>query len=330
MAGAKHTAPLGGITGAVIENGERFLMKTLAKRYPSVDAVLAELANLEAVLTLPRPRVHIVSDVHGEYVKLRQVVANASGSLRPLVERVSTDPELLSLIYYPRVDVAATARRGGPPRAAAAVRAADDRGDALARAPLHAQVGRPDHSGPVRRDVPRDAVRARAGALAGVRRAAGRSVRAPRPRSRAGADARARDPQPRDRRADRRGRPRRSRAAHRQGDRDPRGAAARRRSRAATTTPTGSPRASAIPPRSRRSCGCRCATSASLSSRRATASRSSRSRELARAVYGDDPADVLRHQGRLARSSSRACRRRSRSCSSSSRARCSRSTPSGS
>ena len=53
MAGAKHTAPLGGITGAVIENGERFLMKTLAKRYPSVDAVLAELANLEAVLTLP-------------------------------------------------------------------------------------------------------------------------------------------------------------------------------------------------------------------------------------------------------------------------------------
>ena len=102
MAGAKHTAPLGGITGAVIENGERFLMKTLAKRYPSVDAVLAELANLEAILTLPRPRVHIVSDVHGEYVKLRQVVANASGSLRPLVERVSTDPELLCLIYYPR------------------------------------------------------------------------------------------------------------------------------------------------------------------------------------------------------------------------------------
>ena len=102
MAGAKHTAPLGGITGAVIENGERFLLKTLAKRYPSVDAVLAELANLEAILTLPRPRVHIVSDVHGEYVKLRQVVANASGSLRPLVERVSTDPELLCLIYYPR------------------------------------------------------------------------------------------------------------------------------------------------------------------------------------------------------------------------------------
>jgi fructose-1,6-bisphosphatase-3 len=81
---------------------ERILMKTLAKRYPSRDAVLAELANLEAILTLPRPRVHIVSDVHGEFVKLRQVIANASGSLRPLVERVSTDPELLALIYRPR------------------------------------------------------------------------------------------------------------------------------------------------------------------------------------------------------------------------------------
>ncbi|MBV8760384.1 MAG: fructose-bisphosphatase class III [Deltaproteobacteria bacterium] len=86
----------------MIDDGERFLLKTLAKRYPNVDAVLAELSNLEAVLTLPRPRVHIVSDVHGEHVKLRQVIANASGSLRPLVERVSKDPDLLALIYRPR------------------------------------------------------------------------------------------------------------------------------------------------------------------------------------------------------------------------------------
>src|SRR4051812_1267072 len=106
MAGANHGRPLGGITGvvndAVMDERERFLLKTLARRYPTKEAVLVELANLEAILTLPRPRVHIVSDVHGEYVKLRQIVANASGSLRPLVERVSTDPELLALIYRPR------------------------------------------------------------------------------------------------------------------------------------------------------------------------------------------------------------------------------------
>ena len=81
---------------------ELFLLQTLAKRYPDADAALAELANLEAILTLPKPTVHVVSDVHGEYAKLRQVVANASGSLRPLVEAISPDPDLLSLIYHPR------------------------------------------------------------------------------------------------------------------------------------------------------------------------------------------------------------------------------------
>src|SRR5258706_2720303 len=63
-------------------------LQILATRYPNVPAVLAELANLEAVLTLPKPTVHVVSDVHGEDVKLRQVVNNASGSLRPLFERL--------------------------------------------------------------------------------------------------------------------------------------------------------------------------------------------------------------------------------------------------
>src|SRR5882672_10707872 len=87
-------------------------LQILAKRYPDVPAVLAELANLEAVLTLPAPTVHVVSDVHGEYVKLRQVVNNASGALRPLFERVFGHPvlgltqpdidQLLSLVYYPR------------------------------------------------------------------------------------------------------------------------------------------------------------------------------------------------------------------------------------
>jgi fructose-1,6-bisphosphatase-3 len=84
-------------------------LKILAKRTPNISAVLAELANLEAVLTLPAPTVHVVSDVHGEDVKLRQVVNNASGSLRPLFERLfagrlsAADVEqLLTLVYYPR------------------------------------------------------------------------------------------------------------------------------------------------------------------------------------------------------------------------------------
>ncbi len=81
---------------------EQLLLRILAKRYPNVGAAVAELANLEAVLTLPKPTVHVVSDVHGEFAKLRQVVANASGSLRPVVEAISPDPDLLDLIYFPR------------------------------------------------------------------------------------------------------------------------------------------------------------------------------------------------------------------------------------
>ena len=84
-------------------------LHALAKRYPNVPAALAELANLNAILSLPKPTVHVVSDVHGEYVKLRHVVNNASGSLRPCLERLfdgrlKSDEigELLSFFYYPR------------------------------------------------------------------------------------------------------------------------------------------------------------------------------------------------------------------------------------
>jgi fructose-1,6-bisphosphatase-3 len=77
-------------------------LRAVAKRYPDVPAAIAELANLQAVLTLPKPTVHVVSDVHGEHDKLRQVINNASGSLRPLVAKVLGDGQLLPLVYHPR------------------------------------------------------------------------------------------------------------------------------------------------------------------------------------------------------------------------------------
>ncbi|MEO6776627.1 MAG: fructose-bisphosphatase class III [Kofleriaceae bacterium] len=83
-------------------------LRALAKRYPSVDAALTACANLEAILTLPKMTVHVVSDVHGEDVKLRQVLNNASGSLRPLLESIFAGQlsgpeltELLAVLYYP-------------------------------------------------------------------------------------------------------------------------------------------------------------------------------------------------------------------------------------
>jgi fructose-1,6-bisphosphatase-3 len=85
------------------------LLRALARRYPNADAALAEIGYLQGILTLPKGTVHVVSDVHGEHKKLKHIVNNASGSLRPLVERMfagRASPEeirdLLALIYYPR------------------------------------------------------------------------------------------------------------------------------------------------------------------------------------------------------------------------------------
>lgn len=88
---------------------DQVLLAELAHLYPTVDAAATTIASLEASLELPKPTVHVISDVHGEAKKLKHVVNNASGSLRPLVERLfrtSLDEadrrELLNLIYYPR------------------------------------------------------------------------------------------------------------------------------------------------------------------------------------------------------------------------------------
>ena len=83
-------------------------LRALARRFPTVDATVNEIAHLEALLHLPKGTVHIVSDVHGEHKKLQHILNNASGSLRPLVEtlfgeRLNADDiqRLLNLIYYP-------------------------------------------------------------------------------------------------------------------------------------------------------------------------------------------------------------------------------------
>ncbi|MFT3698052.1 MAG: fructose-bisphosphatase class III [Kofleriaceae bacterium] len=78
--------------------------RALAKQYPTIEHALAALAELEAQLVLPKSTTHVVSDVHGEYEKLRQVINNASGSMRPLVERLFPGQDvsdLLATIYYP-------------------------------------------------------------------------------------------------------------------------------------------------------------------------------------------------------------------------------------
>ncbi|HEX4456233.1 MAG TPA: fructose-bisphosphatase class III [Kofleriaceae bacterium] len=98
-------------------------LRILASRYPNALAALARISALEAELALPAPTVHVVSDVHGEHEKLRQVINNASGSLRPFVAQLfgTITPreldELLALVYYPHETWAA--RSPADPKAAA-------------------------------------------------------------------------------------------------------------------------------------------------------------------------------------------------------------------
>lgn len=87
---------------------EMTLLQALAAQYPTADLALAEASALRASLSFPKGVVHVVSDVHGEYKKLRHIINNASGSLRPLVEGLfaheMTPEELrqfLVVIYYP-------------------------------------------------------------------------------------------------------------------------------------------------------------------------------------------------------------------------------------
>jgi fructose-1,6-bisphosphatase-3 len=88
---------------------ERAALEALAEKFPTIGRAQAEIAALQASLLLPRPVVHVLSDVHGEYGKLRHVLNNVSGRLRPLVQQIFADRltqaeinDLLSLLYYPQ------------------------------------------------------------------------------------------------------------------------------------------------------------------------------------------------------------------------------------
>jgi len=91
-----------------IRDSELASLEPLANEIPNIDSATSEIARLSAELTLPKGTIHVISDIHGEYKKLRHVINNASGTLRPLVEKLFKDrmpfdqfQEFLTLIFYP-------------------------------------------------------------------------------------------------------------------------------------------------------------------------------------------------------------------------------------
>src|ERR1700732_2780908 len=91
-----------------LRDAELAKLAPLAREIPNIDSAIAEIARFSAELTLPRGTIHVISDIHGEDKKLRHVINNASGTLRPLVEKLFQDrmppeqfQEFLTLIFYP-------------------------------------------------------------------------------------------------------------------------------------------------------------------------------------------------------------------------------------
>ncbi len=86
---------------------ERYL-RLLSEQFPNAQAVIKELINLQAILSLPKGTEHFVSDLHGASSAFIHMIKNASGVVRKKVDEVYgtgiTEEEkraLCALIYYP-------------------------------------------------------------------------------------------------------------------------------------------------------------------------------------------------------------------------------------
>ena len=86
---------------------ERYL-RLLSEKFPNAQAVITEIVNLRAILSLPKGTEHFVSDLHGESMAFIHMIKNASGVVRKKVDEVYGESlsekekrALCALIYYP-------------------------------------------------------------------------------------------------------------------------------------------------------------------------------------------------------------------------------------
>lgn len=90
-----------------VKRDERYL-RLLSEKFTNESAVVSELINLRAILSLPKGTEHFVSDLHGASQAFIHMVKNASGVIRKKVDEVYGDRlteedkrALCALIYYP-------------------------------------------------------------------------------------------------------------------------------------------------------------------------------------------------------------------------------------
>ena len=120
-----------------MKNDERYL-RLLSEKFPNAQAVVTELINLRAILSLPKGTEHFVSDLHGESSAFIHMIKNASGVVRKKVDEVygqgtmdkgqgtmglseEEKRALCALIYYPdeRIELIKKYYQETPPQASA-------------------------------------------------------------------------------------------------------------------------------------------------------------------------------------------------------------------
>lgn len=105
-----------------LKSDERYL-RLLSEKFPTRKAVVTELINLKAILSLPKGTEHIVSDLHGESGAFVHILKNASGVVRRKVDDIygltlseTEKRALCALIYYPeeRIELVRKSLEGPP------------------------------------------------------------------------------------------------------------------------------------------------------------------------------------------------------------------------
>ena len=98
---------------------DRAIYRILEKQYPSAQAVIAEIVNLQAILNLPKGTEHFLSDLHGEAETFFHILRNASGVIRTKIDLVFGDQiaeedkeQLANIIYYPEKNLRALHEAG--------------------------------------------------------------------------------------------------------------------------------------------------------------------------------------------------------------------------
>lgn len=84
-------------------------LRLLSQNYPTRESLYREIIHLNAILNLPKGTEHFISDLHGEYESVEQILNNCSGVIREKLRLLYGDQlthaqrsQLCTLIYYPQ------------------------------------------------------------------------------------------------------------------------------------------------------------------------------------------------------------------------------------